>query len=135
MATTDPRRTLGAAGERLARAHLEARGMTVLDANFRTREGEIDLVASDERTLVFCEVKTRVADAGRPADLGPFAAIGARKQRRLRLLARQWLAQHERERSDRATAGGGAEIRFDAIGIELDGNGRLLRLDHLEGAF
>ena len=130
MSSPDPRRALGATGERLARAHLEARGLTVIDVNFRTRHGELDIVAADSRSLVFCEVKTRIAAAGRPAgELGPFAAIGPSKQRRLRLLAREWLAGR----------GEGApwcpELRFDAIGVELDREGRLLRIDHLEGAF
>ena len=106
--------------------------MTILDANFRTRHGELDIVAADARCLVFCEVKTRIAPRGpreHPNELGPFAAIGQLKQRRLRLLAREWLAQ-------RGTAAPRPpELRFDAVGIELDAGGRLVRLDHLEGAF
>jgi putative endonuclease len=130
MPGSDPRRSLGAQGERLARRHLEARGLAILDANFRTRHGELDIVAADDRCLVFCEVKTRIVrGARRDAELGPFAAIGAQKQRRLRLLAREWLAARGDEGPWRA------EVRFDAIGIELDRQGRLLRLDHLEGAF
>ena len=130
MSGSDPRRALGAAGERLARAHLEARGLAVLDANFRTRHGELDIVAADTRCLVFCEVKTRVAASGdRDEELGPLVAIGPRKQRRLRLLAREWLAQRG------ADAPWRPELRFDAVGVELDPAGRLVRLDHLEGAF
>jgi|SRR5215203_1019816 putative endonuclease len=130
MAGPDPRRALGASGERLARSHLEARGLTVLDTNFRTRHGELDIVAADERCLVFCEVKTRVGPAARGRqDLGPFAAIGPRKQRKLRLLAREWLSEHG------AAAPWRPELRFDAVGIEVDRDGRLLRIDHLEGAF
>jgi putative endonuclease len=130
MFGSDPRRALGAAGERLARAHLEARGLAVLDANFRTRHGELDIVAADARCLVFCEVKTRVV-AGDDQDptLGPLVAIGPRKQRRLRLLAREWLAQRG------ADAPWRPELRFDAVAVELDPTGRLVRLDHLEGAF
>ena len=130
MVASDPRHAVGTTGERLARAHLEARGLTVLDTNFRTRHGELDIVAADTRCIVFCEVKTRIAPEGRPpGELGPFAAIGPRKRRRLRLLAREWLAEQ----------GGAApwrsELRFDAVGVELDSRGRLLRIDHLEGAF
>ena len=124
----DPRRRLGAFGERLAREHLEARGFEVVEANFRTRQGELDLVARNERFLVFCEVKTRIR-RDKPGPLGPFAAIGGRKRRRLRLMAREWLA---------ARALGGPrppEIRFDAIGIEIEPSGRLLGLEHLEDAF
>jgi putative endonuclease len=124
----DPRRKLGALGERLAREHLEARGFEILDANFRTRLGELDMVARDKRFLVFCEVKTRIR-RGEPGPLGPFAAIGSRKRRRLRMMAREWL-------SARAVNGPRPpEIRFDAIGVEIAPSGRLVRLEHLEDAF
>jgi putative endonuclease len=130
MSRSDPRHALGDAGERLARAHLEARGLQILDTNFRTRHGELDIVAADGRCLVFCEVKTRMVARVEPDDeLGPLIAIGPRKQRRLRLLAREWLARRDADGPWRS------ELRFDAVAIELDRGGRLLRLDHLEGAF
>jgi putative endonuclease len=126
----DPRRRLGARGEELAARHLEARGLEVIDRNFRTRYGELEVVARDGRFLVFCEVKTRIARAtDAAAALGPFAAIGIRKQRQVRAMAREWLAAGlmNGERP--------AEIRFDAIGISFDASGRLLALEHLEAAF
>ena len=132
MPSSDPRRALGAAGERLARTHLEARGLTLLDTNCRTRHGELDIVAADARCLVFCEVKTRIVRSGRAegrSELGPFGAIGPRKRHRLRLLAREWLAQNGKTTPWRP------ELRFDAVGVEVDERGRLLRIDHLEGAF
>lgn len=102
----------------------------MLDTNFRTRHGELDIVAADRCSLVFCEVKTRIVPESRPpGELGPFAAIGPRKQRRLRMLAREWLADRG------AAAPRRSELRFDALGVELDSHGRLLRIDHLEGAF
>jgi putative endonuclease len=133
----DPRRALGVKGERLAAQHLEARGCEVIARNFRTRFGELDLVARDERFLVFCEVKTRMVrgapnsgGAPGPANpLGPFASIGSRKQRQVRAMAREWLAQGLLEDSRPP------EIRFDAIGISFDAHGRLLALEHLEAAF
>ena len=104
--------------------------------NFRTRFGELDLVARDARFLVFCEVKTRIVRGapGRPGapainPLGPFASIGSRKQRQVRAMAREWLAQGLLE-GPRPP-----EIRFDAIGICFDAGGRLLSLEHLEAAF
>ena len=99
--------------------------------NFRTRFGELDLVARDERFLVFCEVKTRIVrGAPQPANpLGPFASIGSRKQRQVRAMAREWLAQGLLD-GPRPP-----EIRFDAIGISFDAHGRLLALEHLESAF
>ena len=128
-ARSDPRRVLGSLGESLARRHLQARGLEILESNYRTRHGELDLVAADERFLVFCEVKTRVLAVARGDELGPFAAIGPDKRRRVRLMAREWLA--ERGGSARRPA----EIRFDAIGISFDRSGRLLELEHLEAAF
>ena len=130
----DARRRLGAEGERLAARHLEARGCEVIARNFRTRFGELDLVARDERFLVFCEVKTRIVRAtGGPSaaanPLGPFASIGSRKQRQVRAMAREWLAQGALEGARPA------EIRFDAIGISIDVHGRLRSLEHLEAAF
>jgi putative endonuclease len=124
----DPRQRLGALGERLAREHLEARGFEILDANFRTRLGELDVVARNGRFLVFCEVKTRIRRGERGA-LGPFASIGSRKRRRVRMMAREWLAARK------ITGPRPPEIRFDAIGVELAPSGRLVELEHLEDAF
>ncbi|HEY8769825.1 MAG TPA: YraN family protein [Thermoleophilaceae bacterium] len=136
MAGGDPRRLLGEAGESLACRHLEARGFAVVERNFRTRYGELDVVAADSRYLVFCEVKSRIV-RGRPGPLGPFSAIGARKRRQVRLMAREWLAQ-----DGSGPRGGGRtprprppELRFDAIGVSFDAAGRLVELDHLEDAF
>lgn len=128
MSGSDPRRLLGAQGERLARRHLEARGFTLLDANFRTRHGELDLVVADATRLVFCEVKTRMLH-GPSGELGPLAAIGLRKRRQVRTMAREWLARRGPEGPHPP------ELRFDAIGIAFDREGRLLSLEHLEAAF
>jgi putative endonuclease len=124
----DPRRTLGELGEWMACKHLEARGFELLDRNFRTRCGELDVVARNERFLVFCEVKTRVV-RGAPGPLGPFDAIGARKRRRVRLMAREWLAARV------VPAPQPPELRFDAIGVEFNPSGELVALEHLEDAF
>lgn len=121
--SADLRHRLGARGERLAAAHLERRGLRILERNYRTRAGELDLVAFDGVRLVFCEVKTRRAGSGLPWD-----ALGGAKRSRVRAMARQWLAA----RIDRPHA---AELRFDAIGVTIDARGRLVALEHLEGAF
>ena len=80
----------GAWGEAAAAAFLQAQGYTILARNFRTRWGEIDLVASDAKYLAFVEVKTRRSDHFAPA----CAAVDAAKQRRLVLTAEGWLAAH-----------------------------------------
>lgn len=128
---TDPRRALGARGEELAARHLEARGYQVVERNYRTRYGELDVVARDARFLVICEVKTRIVrdGAGLSDVLGPFAAIGPRKQRQVRAMAREWLGQARLEGTRPS------ELRFDAIGVSFDAAGELVALEHLEGAF
>jgi putative endonuclease len=125
---SDRRRELGDLGERLAAEHLTRAGYRVLDRNYRTARGELDLVAAGYGALVFCEVKTRVI--GRAGPPGPLDGIGPVKRRRLRRLAREWL-------QDPASAGRpwAPRLRFDAIGVTFSPTGRLLELDHLEGAF
>lgn len=125
---SDPRRRLGALGERLAREHLERAGYAVVERNYRSRRGEIDVVAVGRDTLVFCEVKTRVR-GGRTGPEDPLEAIGRAKQSRLRLLAREWLSERA---GGRPSAG---SLRFDAIGVTVDASGRLLALEHVEAAF
>ena len=124
----DPRRRLGAHGERLAREHLERAGYAVVERNYRSRRGEIDVIAFGHGALVFCEVKTRVCE-GRSGPAGPLDGIGPGKRRRLRLLAREWLSVRRGARPVAET------LRFDAIGVTLDRSGALLSLEHVEGAF
>ena len=120
--STDPRHRLGAQGERLAAEHLERLGYEIVARNHRTRYGEIDLVAADDRALVIVEVKTR---RGRG---NPWDALDERKQLQVRRMGYAYLADvPDRPRRP--------EIRFDAIGVTLDGAGRLTSLDHLESAF
>ena len=122
---TDPGHDLGRVGEELATAHLLRLGYEIVERNYRTRWGELDIVARVGATLAFCEVKTRRA-GGRAG--GPFDAVGPGKQARVRKMAGRWLM----DRRDRPYA---AVVRFDAIGVTVDSAGRLVALDHLEGAF
>ena len=124
----DARRRLGALGERLAREHLERDGYEIVERNFRCRLGELDIVAADDRALVFCEVKTRVAGS-RAGPARPLEAIGTRKRRRLRRLAIEWLRTHGANRPHRSA------LRFDAVGVTVNRAGGLLALEHVEGAF
>jgi putative endonuclease len=121
----DLRHELGRAGEDLALAHMERLGYALVARNHRTRFGEIDLVVCDAGALVFCEVKTRRANA---AGRLPWEALHAGKQRRVRAMATSFLA----EVADRPRR---RSVRFDAIGVVVDARGSLVRLDHLEGAF
>jgi putative endonuclease len=120
--STDPRHRLGTLGERMAAEHLERLGYEIVARNHRTRFGEIDLVAADERTLVIVEVKTR----GRGGS--PWDALGERKQRQVRAMGVAYL----QEVADRPRR---RDLRFDAIGVTFDGAGRFVALDHIEAAF
>jgi putative endonuclease len=117
----DGRRATGVAGEDAVAAWYVARGYEILDRNWRVREGEIDVIARDGGSVVFCEVKTRRGDAfGAPVE-----AVTARKQQRLRLLARLWLA----DQAARVPA-----LRFDVASVMPDGRGGWT-VDVLEAAF
>lgn len=121
--SNDLRHRLGRVGEQLAAEHLERRGFAIVERNHRTRWGEIDLIAADDQRIVFCEVKTR-----RVGSSGPFDGLREAQCRRLRRMAAAWLQQrHDRPRAP--------ELRFDAIGVTIDAHGRLVALEHLEGAF
>jgi putative endonuclease len=105
---TDRRRELGSSGEAAAARWYEARGYEIVDRNWRVREGEIDLVARNRHTIVFCEVKTRSSDRfGIPAE-----AVTVSKQRRLRVLAARWLATHPGSQR-----GPQREVRFDVASV------------------
>lgn len=128
----DARRALGRRGEDLAAAHLRAQGFSVLARNVRTRHGEIDLIACDGAVLVFAEVKTRRMAARQRrarADQLPLGGLSGRQRARLRGLATAWLC------GDRRAPVTAHTIRFDAIGVILDGEGRLRHLQHIEAAW
>jgi putative endonuclease len=116
---------LGRTGEELAAEHLTRLGYEIVERNYRTRWGELDIVARAGMTLAFCEVKTRRA-GGRAGSA--LEAVSRGKQAQVRKMAGSWLV----ERRDRPYAD---VIRFDAIGVTFDAAGRLVSLEHLEGAF
>ncbi len=103
----DRRRLVGQIGEDLAAQYVEKLGWQILARNWRTRNGELDLIGADGSTLVIVEVKTRASRTYSD----PLAAVTPEKLRRMRLLARQWLAQQERFWE---------VIRFDVVSIQLD---------------
>lgn len=97
---------LGRAGEDRAARYLFGLGYEILDRNWRTRGGELDLLARDGGHLVVVEVKTRRGEA-----FGhPFEAVDARKRQRLWRLGMAWRRAHPE------TCGRG-EIRIDVIAI------------------
>ncbi len=97
---------LGIRGEELACRELRRRGYSILARRYRTRHGEIDIVAMDDDVLVFVEVKAR---SDRRFG-GPLAAITGLKQRKLTRMALDYLARSR-------TAG--VPCRFDVVAVEL----------------
>jgi putative endonuclease len=111
---------LGRLGERLALEHYERLGFRLLERNYRTRAGEIDLVVCDRTTTAFVEVKTR-----RAGGLDPLLAITAVKRRRMRALAAAWLS--DRPQRPRTPA-----LRIDAVAVVVDDRGALSSLEQIE---
>jgi putative endonuclease len=115
------RTVIGSEGERAAAEFLEARGYRILDRNYRTRLGEIDLVAEEGRILVFVEVKVRLNDRFG----GPAAAITSAKQARIARLAQQYVMSRRL---------GERPCRFDVVLI-WGGDPKTRRIELLPGAF
>ncbi|MFD1827399.1 MULTISPECIES: YraN family protein [Mumia] len=105
MASTyEQRQAVGVHGENVAVEFLQAQGMEVLARNWRCRWGEIDIVARDADTVVFCEVKTRRSTAyGTPLE-----AVTPQKAARLRRLAGLYLAEHDVS---------AVLVRIDVVGV------------------
>ncbi|RUL86294.1 YraN family protein [Tautonia sociabilis] len=116
-------RWFGDRGEREAARSLRRQGMTILSRNYRTAQGEIDLIARDRETLVFVEVKTR--RQGEPAE-----AVTLAKQRRVTLAALHFLKRHGLLDAPRPVC-----CRFDIVAIVWpEGWGRP-QIEHLPDAF
>lgn len=118
---SDQRRVLGELGERLAEQHLLAKGYRIRERNFRIREGEIDLIAEVGGTLVFVEVRTR-----KGARMGTaIESLTLAKQRRLVALAEAYGQVRDDLPEDQ---------RIDVIALDLSASGKLLSVEHIEGA-
>lgn len=104
MAVDRSRKARGAWGEQVAARHYRRRGYEIVDRNWRSPTGELDLVVRRADLYVFSEVKTRRSESFGPAA----AAVGISKQRRIRRLALEWLRAHDVY---------AAEMRFDVVAI------------------
>jgi putative endonuclease len=112
---------LGDLGEAAALKYLEKAGYDIVETNFRTRTGEIDIVAKDGESYAFIEVKTRTGQAfGRGVD-----SIDAVKQGRIVKVAEEWL--YER-------GPGEVPVRFDVVEITRSGRGGL-KVELIKDAF
>ena len=117
---SDPRRQLGDHGEDLAAAALKKQGYKILERNYVTPLGEIDLIARQGKTVVVVEVKTRKSTRfGSPQE-----GVSATKQGRLRRLADYYL------KAKRLT---GSPVRFDVVAVTMTENGPQVEI--IQGAF
>lgn len=107
----------GGQAEQIAADYLAARGLKILERNFRVRGGEVDLICADGPELVFVEVRLRSSQRYG----GAAASIGRTKQRRIVLAARHYLAGRPEQ-----------PCRFDAVLLDkLDAG----RIEWLRAAF
>lgn len=103
-------KALGTFGEKLAAKFLQDSGMVILDRNWTSRFGELDIVARDGEILVVCEVKTRTGTSHGSSS----EAVTPRKAARLRTLTEAWLSQHSLTPD---------AIRIDVIAIQIPARG------------
>lgn len=115
------RRETGILGENLACAFLAKNGYEIIERNYRCREGEIDIIARQQDTLVFIEVRTKKSKVfGSPEE-----SITQVKKERLRIVAERYGQEHE----DLPES-----WRIDVMGIQLDRNNKLKRIQIIENA-
>ena len=111
----------GAWGENAAAEWLVSRGWHILGRNYRTRFGELDIIAENERFLVFFEVKTR-----KNARYGPACeAVTPAKQAKIIAAAQAWLQEHLTEK----------QPRFDVIEVYGEEGAAAPRIRQIENAF
>lgn len=118
---TRDRQRCGREGEARAAAFLAARGLTILARNVRAPAGEIDLVALDGETLVFCEIRTRRSRG----QGGALESVTPAKQRQVVRVAKWFLAAHPALREQ--------PVRFDVVAIDV--RGAEVAIVHVPDAF
>ncbi len=113
----------GAAGEVMAARYLRKKGYTLIAANYRTRFGEIDIIAADRKYIAFVEVKLRSG----AAIYTPEEAVTPLKQQKIVKAAMQYLQLHPSD----------LQPRFDVIAIVADDRDpmKARSLEHLKAAF
>lgn len=115
------RKDTGNLGEKLAKEFLKKRGYRILETNYRCPYGEVDIIARDEDSLVFTEVRTKTSlEYGSPEE-----SINAAKKERLKAVAADYQQTHE---------GLPQQWRIDVVAVELNQIGELLRIELIENA-
>ena len=113
---------VGRCGEQAAVDHLEKHGMMILARNWSSRLGELDIIAKNQREIIFVEVRTTTS---RHFGFG-YQSVDKRKQQKVRRLATQYIQQNQLWNQS---------IRFDVISVMLDRQYNVKQLDHFTHAF
>lgn len=126
MADRAARANLGRRGEDVAAAHLAGLGWEIITRNWRTRAGELDIVARDGEWLVFVEVRARRAGRRGAAPLAgtPEESVTSRKQRQLIAMSEAYLFQFPCV----------GPVRIDVIALEFAADNSVTRLNHIRDA-
>lgn len=113
------RQSLGRFGESLAAAFLEKQGYSVLERNYRTPYGEIDLIIRQADVIIFVEVKTRASSSLGPPEI----SITPRKAEHMRSAAEYYIQQHPELHND---------WRIDALSVQIQADDTPALIDHFE---
>ena len=111
----------GKEGERFCASYFERLGYKIIDCNYHCRFGEIDVIAENEKSIVFAEVKTRskvcIAEARE--------AVTFAKQKKIMLTALDFISKNNT----------GKQIRFDVFEVLVNESGRIYKFRNIENAF
>jgi len=113
-------KTFGNIGESVAANYLRSVGYEIIDRNYHSRYGEVDIIAVNAIFVVFVEVKTRKTSAFATA----VESVNYRKQAKIRTTAELWLQEHDTN----------LQPRFDVVEIYIN-QGREPEVNHIENAF
>ena len=103
-------RDKGISGEKIARKYLKKQGMKILDMNFHAKPGELDIIARDNNTLVFVEVKAATNSTfGKPLEWIPLW-----KQRRIIRVSQAYMVMKGLHST--------SEVRYDVVSVDPDRN-------------
>ena len=117
----DHRKSLGKRGESIAAEFLEEQGYTILERNYRTPYGEIDLISKKNDSVVFIEVKTRASSTLGPPEI----SITRRKAEHMRDAAEYYIQQHPNLNND---------WRIDVVALQIQSADTPPKIEHFENA-
>ena len=111
----------GQLGEKLAQDFLKERGYQIVETNYRSPDGEVDIIVSKDDVLVFVEVRTKSSRMfGTPEE-----SVTPRKRKKLVLVAQDYIQTHDLPES---------AWRIDFVAVEVNSNGNPLRIEQIENA-